>query len=189
MRFFSVACRAAEQKMADLFTGELHARERLELEAHADGCNRCGTALRDLAAISVALDRAYAPMRHRGTLLSPARARLAARIEPQPSRTWWRVGFVGRLSEATMALAFAALIFGGSLDLAVRPGAIPAAPSVIRDYFREQPPAEETAYVRWLRWHATAADFGPALGYPLGGESAAQQISNQNDWLSPSAPR
>jgi hypothetical protein len=37
----------------------------------------------------------------------------------------------------------------------------------------EQPPAEETAYVRWLRWHATAADFGPAFGYPLGGESAA----------------
>ncbi len=88
-----------------------------------------------------------------------------------------------------MALAFAALIFGGSLDLAVQPGAVPAPPSVIQDYFRGQPPAEETAYVRWLRWHATAADFGPAFGYPLGGESAAEQISNQNDWLSVSAPR
>lgn len=192
MRLFSFACRAAEQKMADLFTGELHARERLELEAHADGCGRCGIALRDLAAISVALDRAYAPMRQRGTLLSPARARLAARLEPRPSVGWWRVGFVGRLSEATMALAFAALIVGGSLDLAVSPvqrGAMPAAPSVIQDYFREQPPAEETAYVRWLRWHATAADFGPAFGYPLGGESEAQQISSQDDWLSTGAPR
>ena len=188
MKLFSVACRAAEHKMADLFTGELHGRERLELEAHADGCVSCGTALRDLAAISVALDRAYAPMRHRGTLISPARARLAART-PQPSVAWWRVGFAGRLSEATMALAFAALIFGGSVDLAVRPGAVPAAPSVIQDYFREQPPAEETAYVRWLRWHATAADFGPALGYPLGGESAAEQISTQDDWLSTGAPR
>ena len=175
--------------MADLFTGELHARGRLELEAHADGCARCGTALRDLATISVALDRAYAPMRRRGTLLSPARARLAARLEPQPSVAWWRVGFVGRLSEATMALAFAALILGGSLDLAVQPGAIPAAPSIIQDYFREQPPAEETAYVRWLRWHATAADFGPAFGYPLGGESEAEQISKQDDWLSTGAPR
>ena len=183
MRLFRVACRAAEQRMADLFTGELHARERLELEAHADGCGRCGTALRDLAAISVALDRAYSPMRQRGTLLSPARARLAARIEPRPSVAWWRIGFVGRLSEATMALGFAALILGGSLDLAVQPGAIRAAPSVVRDYFRAQPPAEETAYVRWLRWHATAADFGPAFGYPLGGEFEAQQISNQNDWL------
>lgn len=184
-----MACRAAEQKMADLFTGELHARERLELEAHADGCGRCGTALRDLAAISVALDRAYAPMRQRGTLLSPARARLAARIEPRPSVVWWRIGFVGRLSEATMALGFAALIVGGLLDLAVQPGAIPAAPSVVQDYFRAQPPAEETAYVRRLRWQATAADFGPAFGYPLGGEFEAQQISNQHDWLSIGAPR
>ena len=190
MRLFSVACRAAEQKMADLFTGELHARERSELEAHADGCARCGTALRDLAAISVALDRAYAPMRQRGTLLSPARARLAARLEPPPSVAWWRVGFIGRLSEATMALGFAAVILGGALDLAeVRPGVIPPAPSVVQDYFRAQPPAEETAYVRWLRWHATAADFGPAFGYPLGGELEAQQISNQNDWLSIGAPR
>jgi anti-sigma factor RsiW len=190
MRLFSVGCRAAERKMTDLFTGELHARERLELEAHADGCARCGTALSDLAAISIALDRAYAPMRRRGTLLSPARARLAARLEPQPSVAWWRVGFVGRLSEATMALAFAALIVGGAMDLAVaRPGAIPSAPSVIQEYFNAQPPAEETAYVRWLRWHATAADFGPAFGYPLGGESEAREISNQSDWLSIGAPR
>ncbi len=176
--------------MADLFTGELHARERLELEAHADGCVRCGMALRDLAAISVALDRAYAPMRQRGTLLSPARARLAARLELQPSVVWWRVGFIGRMSEATMALGFAALILGGALDLAaVQPGVIPPAPSIVQDYFAAQPPAEETAYVRWLRWHATAADFGPAFGYPLGGEVEAQQISNQNDWLSIGAPR
>ena len=41
MRLFPVGCRAAEQKMADLFTGELHVRERLELEAHADTCARC----------------------------------------------------------------------------------------------------------------------------------------------------
>ena len=189
MRLFNVACRAAEQKMADLFTGELHARERLELEAHAYDCARCDTALRDLAVISVALNRAYAPMRQRTTLLSPARARLAARVEPRPSVAWWRVGFVGRLSEATMALAFAALVIGGSLDLAVQPSVNRTPPSVIQDYFREQPPAEETAYVRWLRWHATAADFGPAFGYPLGGEFDAQQISNQNDWLSTSAPR
>jgi anti-sigma factor RsiW len=185
MRLFSVACRAAEQKMADLFTGELHARERLELEAHADGCFRCGAALRDLAAISVALDRAYAPMRQRGTLLSPARARLAARTPPRPSVAWWRVGFVGRLSEATMALGFAALILGGAMDLAVQTGATPSAPSVIQDYFRALPPAEETAYVRWLRWHATATDLFPAVG----GESEAQESSSQYDWLSIGAPR
>src|SRR5919106_1698517 len=118
MRIFSVACRAAEQKMADLFTGELHPRERLELEAHADSCVRCGVALRDLATISVALDRAYAPLRSRSTLLSPARVHLAARAEPRQTIPWWRIGFVGRLSEATMALGFAAIVLGGSLDLA-----------------------------------------------------------------------
>jgi hypothetical protein len=105
---------------------------------------------------------------------------------------WWRVGFVGRLSEATMALAFAAVIVSGALDLAaLKPGVVPSAQSasVIKDYFRTQPPAEETAYVRWLRWHATAADFGPAFGYPMGGESEAREISDQDDWLSTGAPR
>ncbi len=92
MRLFPVGCRAAEQKMADLFTGELHVRERLELEAHADTCARCDSALRDLSTISVALDRAYAPLRQRGTLLSPARVRLAARVEPRPVGPWWRIG-------------------------------------------------------------------------------------------------
>jgi len=191
MRLFSVACRAAEQKMADLFTGELHARERLELEAHADGCSRCGTALRDLAAISVALDRAYAPMRQRGTLLSPARARLAARTPPRPSVAWWRVGFVGRLSEATMALGFAALILGGAMDLAVQTGATPSAPSVIRDYFRALPPADEIAYARWFRFqlHAIGGDFTPAVRYPAGGQFDVEQVSNENDWLPSGAPR
>lgn len=190
MRLFDVACRAAEQKMADLFTGELHARERLELEAHADDCARCGTALRDLAVISVALDRAYAPMRQRTTLLSPARARLAARVEPRPSVAWWRVGFVGRLSEATMALAFAALVVGGSLDLAAQPSAIPAPPSVIRSYFRTQPPTSETASVRWVRvqLRAIGAIALPTHGYSVELFGAAS-ISIEDDRLSAIGPR
>lgn len=193
MRIFPVACRAAEQKMADLFTGELHPRERLELEAHADGCARCGVALRDLATISVALDRAYAPMRHRGTLLSPARVRLAARVEPRQTVPWWRIGFVGRLSEATMALGFAALVLGGSLDLAaVKTEVTPAAvPSVIREYFRTQPPAEETAYLRWLRFQlrAIGADPVQAVRYPVGGQFDVPQFSSEDDQLRTGAPR
>jgi anti-sigma factor RsiW len=191
MRIFSVACRAADQRMADLFTGELHPRERLELEAHADGCARCGAALRDLATISVALDRAYAPLRQRGTLLSPARVRLAARVEPSVTVPWWRAGFVGRLSEATMALGFAALVLGGSLDLAVKHEVTPVAPSVIRDYFRTQPPAEETAYLRWLRFQlrAIGADSIPAVRYPVGGQFDVAQFSNEDDRLSTGAPR
>ena len=177
--------------MADLFTGELHAREQLELEAHADGCARCGTALRDLAAISIALDRAYAPMRQRGTRLSPARARLAARTPPRPSVVWWRVGFVGRLSEATMALGLAGLILGGSLDLAVKPGAIQAAPSVIRDYFRTQPLTNETASGRWVRaqLRAIGANAIPTPGYSVEGQVDVDEIGFEDDWLSANGPR
>ena len=196
MRLFSVACRAAEQKMADLFTGELHPRERLELEAHADSCVRCDTALRDLTTISFALDRAYAPLRARTTLLSPARIRLAARVEPQTTVPWWRTGFVGRLSEATMALGFAALVLGGSLDLAVKPApevvpAAVAAPSVIKDYFKTQPPVEESAYVRWLRFQlrVIGAPSMPAVRYPVGGQFDVPQFSIEDDWLSTGAPR
>lgn len=179
--------------MADLFTGELHIRERLELEAHADSCARCDAALRDLSTISVALDRAYAPLRQRGTLLSPARVRLAARVEPRPVATWWRVGFVGRLSEATMALGFAALVLGGSLDIAVKPDAIPAAsaPSVIKDYMRTQPPYEETAYLRWLRFQLRAIGSAavPAVRYPAGGQYDVEQVTIEDDWLNTAGPR
>jgi hypothetical protein len=200
MRLFRLACRAAEQKMADLFTGELHPRERLELEAHADSCVRCGVALRDLAAISVALDRAYAPLRSRGTQLSPARVRLAVRAEPTTSVPWWRVGFVGRLSEATMALGFAALVLGGSLDLAAvktddtgatSPAIAAAAPSIIADYFRAQPPAEETAYLRWLRFQlrVIGAEPAQAVRYPVGGQFDVPQFSSLDDMLRPGAPR
>jgi anti-sigma factor RsiW len=183
MRIFRVECQAAEQRMADLFTGELRAREQLELEAHADGCARCNAALRDLATISVALDRAYAPLRQRGALLSPARVRLAARASPNASIPWWRVGFVGRLSEATMALAFAALVVGGSLDVAVKPdvavkaeAATSSEPSVIRTYMRTQPPAEETAYLRWfrVRFRTIVADPLPAL--PSRGRFDVEQV-------------
>jgi len=188
-----VGCRAAEQKMADLFTGELHVRERLELEAHADTCARCDSALRDLATISVSLDRAYAPLRQRGTLLSPARVRLAARLEPRTVVPWWRAGFVGRLSEATMALGFAALVLGGSLDLAVKPDAIPSAstPSIIKDYMRTQPPYEEAAYVRWLRFQlrAIGGAAAPAVRYPVGGQFDVEQFTSDDASFNTGAPR
>ncbi|HEY6203828.1 MAG TPA: zf-HC2 domain-containing protein [Candidatus Limnocylindria bacterium] len=195
MRLFSVACRAAEQKMAALFTGELHPRERLELEAHADVCARCDAALRDLTTISFALDRAYAPLRARGTLLSPARVRLAARVEPRSTVPWWRTGFVGRLSEATMALGFAALVLGGALDLGVKPApeVVPSvtAPSVIKGYFKTQPPVDESAYARWLRFQlrVIGGPVVPAVRYPVGGQFDVAQYSTEDDWLSAGAPR
>lgn len=193
-----MACRAAEQKMTELFTGELQARERLELEAHADGCARCNSALRDLATISVALDRAYAPLRQRSTALSPARVRLAARAEPQAVVPWWRIGFVGRLSEATMALAFAALVLGGSLDLVTKADAptgaiatVAGPPTIIKDYMKTQPPYEETAYLRWLRFQLRVIGASPATAvrYPVGGQFDVAQYSNEDDMLPTGSPR
>ncbi len=200
MKIFGVACRAAEQRMADLFTGELQTRARLELEAHADRCARCHSALRDLATISVALDRAYAPLRGRATLLSPARVRLAARTEVRPNVRGWRVGLVGRLSEATMALGFAAIVLGGSFDVTNVDGsassagtgpivAEPPARSVIRDYFKAQPPRDETAFLRWIRFHVVTTVASPVVRVPVGGQLDYAPITTEDDSLPIGAPR
>ncbi|HEV8229094.1 MAG TPA: hypothetical protein VGQ86_03970 [Candidatus Limnocylindria bacterium] len=179
MKIFSVSCRSAEQKMAELFTGELAHRERVELESHAARCAHCDGTLRDLATISVALDRAYAPLRQETTALSPARVRLVTRPDREVAVPWWRSGLIGRFSEATLALGFAALAIGGSLDLA-RPATVDVTPpSVIRDYFRAQPPSEETAYLRWLRFQlrTVTGDPGPIVRYPVGGQFDVEQIA------------
>jgi anti-sigma factor RsiW len=178
--------------MSELFTGELRALDRLELEAHADRCARCDAALRDLATISVALDRAYAPLRRRGTLLSPARVRLAARGEPRSALPWWRVGYLGRLSEATMALGFAALVLGGALDLVATPPTVTAnVPSVIRDYFRARTPADEAPSQRWVRLQLRAIGVNaiPTAGYSAGTQLDVESTSYVNDWLSPDGQR
>ena len=97
-----------------------------------------------------------------------------------------------------MALGFAAIVLGGSLDLsmntkqaAVAPPASVSAPSVIKDYMRTQPPYEETAYMRWLRFQlrAIGADSGPAVRYPVGGQFDVAQYSNVDDMLPAGAPR
>ena len=97
-----------------------------------------------------------------------------------------------------MALGFAAIVLGGSLDLsanakleAATPPASVSAPSIIKDYMRTQPPYEETAYLRWLRFQlrAIGADSGPAVRYPVGGQFDVAQYSNMDDMLGAGAPR
>ncbi len=165
-----MGCHAAEQRIAALVTGELDAGGRLELEAHAARCLRCDEALRDAALVSTMLDRIYAPLRKRSTLLSPARVRLAVRApEPALAPSWLRIGMLGRLSEATMALGFAALLLGGTLDAPV-PVSPVSPPSVLREYFRAQPPADDQGYLRWMRLHAPAVpDAVSPVRLPAGG--------------------
>ena len=62
--------------------------------------------------------------------------------------------------------------------------------SVIKDYFKTQPPAEEGAYVRWLRFQlrAIGTTSAPAVRYPVGGQFDVAQYSTEDDWLSTGAP-
>lgn len=128
-----MTCYGAQERMSTLLAGGVGLRERAEIEAHATGCARCGVALRDMVAISVALDRAYAPLRARSASLSPARVRMALRlVQPVPAATRFS-RITARLTEFGLAAAVTAFAFVGSasvtpqhsiVDEAVTPGAI-----------------------------------------------------------------
>ncbi len=185
MRTVRMGCRVAEQRIAALVTGELDASGRLELEGHAARCNRCDEALRDAALVSTMLDRAYAPLRMRSTLLSPARVHLAVRApEPAPAPAWSWIRMFGRLSEATMALGFAALVLAGTLDAAILQSPV-SPPSVLREYFRAQPPSDDQGYLRWMRLHTTiSADSANPVRLPAGGIFDGEPTNlNDDGWL------
>lgn len=101
-----VSCRTTQERLSVALVGQAEPRERLEAEDHASRCLRCADAVRDLAALSVALDRAYAPLRSRTVALSPARVHLALRA-PAPRASTPRVG---RLAAKVNELAVAAAV-------------------------------------------------------------------------------
>jgi anti-sigma factor RsiW len=119
--------------MSAMLAGAADLPERLEAEAHAARCVRCAVALRDLVAASVALDRAYAPLRLRSAGLSPARVHLAMRI-PQTVPAAFRLSRItARLNEVGLAAAVTAFAFAGSASVAPRQAivdnAVPSAAS------------------------------------------------------------
>lgn len=104
-----VSCRTAQERMTVALVDHTEPRERLEAEGHASRCLRCAEAIRDQAALSVALDRAYAPLRSRTAALSPARVRLTLRA-PAPRTSTPRVGRVAaKVNE--LAVAAAVMVF------------------------------------------------------------------------------
>src|SRR4051812_6175042 len=104
--------------MSAMLAGAVGTRERLDIEGHADVCGRCANAYRDLVATSVALDRAYAPLRARSTALSPARVRLALRV-PQPQPASLRFSKItARINEFGLAAAVTAFAFIGAGSVA-----------------------------------------------------------------------
>ena len=104
-----MSCRTAQELLSVALVDQTEPRERLEAMGHASRCLRCTDAIRDLAALSVALDRAYAPLRSRTAALSPARVRLALRAPAQPRPAVRAAGLVGKLNE--LAVAAAVMVF------------------------------------------------------------------------------
>ena len=153
MKLFSRGCgsrQAAYLAGAD----RLATRERIELEAHAASCADCADALRNSRPVDVALRGAFAPLRERRTMIAPGRVRLA--VGPRSAAAtnpWLRAPrFLGRLAEVSVMVGVTLFAVGTSLDPSTpSSSAITPTQSVVREYFRAQPPLGEVDYVRWLR--------------------------------------
>jgi hypothetical protein len=79
---------------------------------------------RELWDASIAVDRAYAPLRSRTASLSPARVRLALRI-PEPVPASVRITRVtSRFAEIALAAAVTAFAFVGSASVAPKPAIV-----------------------------------------------------------------
>jgi hypothetical protein len=139
--------------MAAMLAGAVEQRERVEIEAHAARCGRCGSALRDVVFASVALDRAYAPLRLRTAALSPARVRLALRI-PQPVPASARFSrLTARLTEFGLAAAVTAFAFVGTASVTNKPGIVDeaAAPEIASAATHITAGTDDQYVFRWLR--------------------------------------
>jgi anti-sigma factor RsiW len=146
-----MTCRRAQERMSVLLAGALDGRERLEVEAHASRCARCGMAYRDLVFASVALDRAYAPLRAAGVAMSPARVRLALRI-PQPVPTSLRLSrLTARVTEVALAAAVTAFAFVGSASVAPKAAIVDEAAPDLGTLTHVSADMDDQYFLRWLR--------------------------------------
>jgi anti-sigma factor RsiW len=138
--------------MSAMLAGAVGPRERLDIEGHAGRCARCANAYRDLVATSVALDRAYAPLRLRSASLSPARVRLAIRI-PQPVPASFRFSRItARINEFGLAAAVTAFAFIGAGSVAPQHAIVDeavAVESVAPTHISAGP--DDGYFFRWLR--------------------------------------
>ncbi len=146
-----MTCLANQERMSVLLAGALDRRERLEVESHNSRCARCGTAYRDLVFASVALDRAYAPLRSASVAMSPARVRLALRI-PQPVPTALRLSrLTARITEISLAAAVTAFAFVGSASVTPNPTIVDEAVSDTATPTHVTASNDDQYFLRWLR--------------------------------------
>lgn len=138
--------------MSALLAGAADPRERASTLAHAGRCARCRAALDDLVATSVALDRAYAPLRRRSVALSPSRVRLALRVpEPAPAAARF-TRLTARLAEISLAAAVTAFSFIGSASVAPAPAIVDeaVAPDAVAPT-HVTAAADDQYVLRWIR--------------------------------------
>ncbi len=146
-----MTCRATQERMSVLLVGALGARERLEVESHTSRCARCGSAYRDLVFASVALDRAYAPLRATGVAMSPARVRLALRI-PQPVPASTRFSrLTARFTEVALAAAVTAFAFVGSASVTPKVNIVDEAVPDSGTLTHVTAGSDDQYFLRWLR--------------------------------------
>jgi anti-sigma factor RsiW len=144
-------CDLAQERMSVLVVGALDPRERLEVESHTSRCARCGSAYRDLVFASVALDRAYAPLRAEGTTMSPARVRLALRI-PQPVPASTRFSrLTARFTEISLAAAVTAFAFVGSASVTPKANIVDEAVPDSGTLTHVTAGSDDQYFLRWLR--------------------------------------
>ncbi len=134
-----IGCGTAQERMSVALIGELPARERFEADAHAAACPRCASAMRDLGATAVALERAYAPLRDRPVTLSAARVRLAIRTPVRSSRIVRYARLTAKLNELAVAAAVMLFAVIGTLPApAVVSGTEPVTALRLRNAWAEQ---------------------------------------------------
>ena len=165
-----------------MLSGAATGRERLDAEAHATRCARCATALRDYLAASVALDRAYAPLRMRTIGLSPARVRLALRIpEPVPAAARFS-RLTARITEFGLAAAVTAFAFVGSASVAPQHTIVDEA--VVTDAFTPTHITAEPDERRALRW-LRLGRYAPQIDIL---DPAVSPNAHQHDVVEPTTP-
>jgi len=138
---------------------------------------------RELWDASIALDRAYAPLRERTVALSPARVRLALRV-PEPVPGSVRVTRItSRFTELALAAAVTAFAFVGSASVAPKPAIVeetvvdaPAHPIAAFD---------DQNFFRWIRIgrYTASSDLVDATASLTSGEADMTPIANERAGL------
>ncbi len=164
-----------------LVVGAAGRRERLELEAHARRCARCAEALGDLASASIALERAYAPLRATTVALSPARVRLALRVPVETPLALRIARLTSRLTEVALAAAVTAFAFVGSASVA------PSADIIDETAVDTVAPAhashsfDDESFIRWIRVGRYGAASAGLVDPTVGARHADEEVATPHE--------